>query len=772
MHGRKMGPHSVFDGLEHPAATQRVSFGPICRFSMPAKDFTCRINTALARLLRIKTSVVLLVAGLWCLSAHGADGSDPHHIDEVSRQSGSIQWDTDQTGAQQRQERYRVVVPMPDAFGQNVPRSAIASLVNGPKAVAAQTPPLTASPGNLLQNLLIAAALSFCAVLMIQKFVPGILMDLNRSLNPWSPSAASGKNLSAKVRAEEEAFGKFLETFRVGPPTSPSIDSTPRENPLNEFYAQVKKRLVTLRKFLRDIGRQSGDAGRQKLLANLRFEIGLLMDEAGFPEALPVWQLASALEGLVKQLAEHIKNATPSTLRTIDAGLTLLDHLSTPDLPPNLLAERPARFLVVDDDPISRQALSLSLKKAFGQPDLAVDGVTALAQASRHAYDVIFLDVQMPGMDGFELCTKIHNTVPNRLTPVVFVTCHSDFDARCKSTLSGGNDLMGKPFLTFEVCVKALTLAWEGRLGRNIRTPSQRPDPARDSMHRVPTVTDVACPAPDLTTALQPSPAAAPSPEMDPITDAFLDRLSKHLGPFRDLCQKALLASNEETRQNRLAEGFLRLNSWMIRNGAEPVHPAYQLGAALEGLFRKMLQDSRHATPSALDTMTTAVDLLSDLCVPGMKTDLAIHPPIHMLVVDDDLVTRRCIVGALQTAFNKADSVENGEAALALALEKPFDVIFLDVVMPGMDGFEVCSRIRDSVPNRTTPVVFVTGHADFDAHARMSRIGGDGLMGKPFLISEITVKALTFALRGRLDRLNAGALTADLNQPHSPVSVP
>jgi CheY-like chemotaxis protein len=70
-----------------------------------------------------------------------------------------------------------------------------------------------------------------------------------------------------------------------------------------------------------------------------------------------------------------------------------------------------------------------------------------------------------------------------------------------------------------------------------------------------------------------------------------------------------------------------------------------------------------------------------------------------------------------------------------------------------MDGFEVSSRIRDTVPNRATPVVFVTGQSDFDARAQMSRNGGNDLMGKPFLTSEITVKALTFALRGRLQQL-------------------
>ena len=540
-----------------------------------------------------------------------------------------------------------------------------------------------------------AAVFVFTGVLIVRRFAPHVLVDINQRFNPWAPAPAAGTDLSAKVRAEEEAFAEFLKAFRVGPAASPRADLPGKDGPVNEFYARAKERLVTQRKLLQDIGRESGDPARQKLLTNLHFEMGVLKDEAGFPEALPVWQAASALEGLLKQLTEKIRNVTPSTLRTVAGGLDLLDDLCVPGLPPDLLTDRPLRFLVVDDDLISRQALSLSLKKAFSQPDLAVDGETALAQAAAQAYDVIFLDVQMPGMDGFELCTKIRDTVPNRATPVVFVTVQSDFDARCKSTLSGGNDLMGKPFLTFEVTVKALTLALHGRLAGRARKPLPKPDPGRDPADSLATVTDGPRPVPSSTIATRPPLATPPLPETDEITDAFLTRASKHLGPLRELCQTILQTPDEETRQTLLVDGFLRINSLIPRPGPEVVHPAYQMSAALEGLFRKMLQNSRHATPSTLATVATAVDLLNDLCVPGMKADLAINPPIHMLVVDDDLVARRVIVGALQTAFKKPESAENGEAALALAQEKPFDVIFLDVVMPGMDGFEVCSRIRE-----------------------------------------------------------------------------
>ena len=196
------------------------------------------------------------------------------------------------------------------------------------------------------------------------------------------------------------------------------------------------------------------------------------------------------MEGLLKQFTEKIRNVTPSTLRTVAAGLDLLDDLCVPGLPPDLLKDRPLRFLVVDNDMISRQALAHSLTKAFSQPDFAVDGETALAQATKQAYDVTSSTCKCRAWMGSRSAQKFATPFPTVTTPVVFSTRQSDFDARCKSTLSGGSDLMGKPFLTFEVTVKALTLAFHGRLrGRNPE-PLPKLDQTRGIMDSSVTIMD------------------------------------------------------------------------------------------------------------------------------------------------------------------------------------------------------------------------------------------------------------------------------------------
>ena len=102
---------------------------------------------------------------------------------------------------------------------------------------------------------------------------------------------------------------------------------------------------------------------------------------------------------------------------------------------------------------LSAQAVSANGLHATGVEDPLI----ALAKLTKTPYDVIFLDVQMPGMTGFELCTKLRAMPLHAKTPVVFVTAMTDFQSRARSTLSGGNDLIGKPFLLMELAVKALS---------------------------------------------------------------------------------------------------------------------------------------------------------------------------------------------------------------------------------------------------------------------------------------------------------------------------
>src|SRR5262249_36058484 len=81
----------------------------------------------------------------------------------------------------------------------------------------------------------------------------------------------------------------------------------------------------------------------------------------------------------------------------------------------------------------------------------------ALQMLREKHYDLALLDIEMPGLDGFELCKQMRALPGYQKTPVVYVTAHSDFESRAKSILSGGNDLIAKPVFPLELAVKAVT---------------------------------------------------------------------------------------------------------------------------------------------------------------------------------------------------------------------------------------------------------------------------------------------------------------------------
>ena len=693
--------------------------------------------------------------------------------------------------AREQQDRFRLRVAIPDAVGEDVEAAFAASQGTGQSRISTTaTQPAVVQPLLFRWILLVAAVLLLAGMMAIRKFAPRLLPNLIPQLDLLEPAHTRAAHFSTKFRAEEEGATAFFTAFQAGPPTVPQPAALAASSPesgsigaannngfpvenraVQEFQTKAAKLILTQRNLLQEINRAADAAGRHKMLAALRWEMHVLKSEADLPELLPVWQIAFALEGLLKQLTDKLGNVTASALRTVAGGVDLLDDLCRSGLNPSRLTARPIKLLVVDNNSISRKAISRALKRAFNPPDLAEDAETALTLVAAQAYDVIFFDVQMPGADGFEFCSRIHETVPNYTTPVVFVTDQSDFDVRAQSTLNGGNDLIGKPFLTFEITLKAFTAALRGRLppcaqgagasrdadesdGLAPAFANTRPAVAEEAVFPEP-FTDSARVSQTLAEASRlnaESSTLAREPLPDELATACLTRASAEFGPVRDLFQAVFQTADPEARQGMLAEAYLRIHSFTPKANFATVHPVLLMSAALEGLLRKLLENPQNSTTSTLITVAAGLELLVDLCVSGLKSDLVTNPPIRILVVDDDPVARRAVTYALQMAFEKPESAASGAAALALAAEKPYDVIFLDVQMPGMDGFTVCSKIHETVLNRATPVVFVAGQSDFNVRTQMSRSGGSDFVSKPILISEITVKALTFALRGRIEK--------------------
>ena len=96
------------------------------------------------------------------------------------------------------------------------------------------------------------------------------------------------------------------------------------------------------------------------------------------------------------------------------------------------------RLLIVDDVPKNIQVAASILQKSGYQMAFAQDGQTALAQTETNRFDLILLDIMMPGMDGFEVCRRIKENPVNREVPIVFLTAKNDSESIIKGILNWG----------------------------------------------------------------------------------------------------------------------------------------------------------------------------------------------------------------------------------------------------------------------------------------------------------------------------------------------
>ncbi len=122
-----------------------------------------------------------------------------------------------------------------------------------------------------------------------------------------------------------------------------------------------------------------------------------------------------------------------------------------------------------------------------------------------------------------------------------------------------------------------------------------------------------------------------------------------------------------------------------------------------------------------------------------------------VLVVDDHPASRMTAVALLSVEGYDVFEAESGPAALTRIGETSPDVILLDVMMPGMDGFEVCRRLKQDERTRLIPVIFITALNDRRSRIKGIEVGGDDFLTKPFDHLELAARVKSLVRQKRLN---------------------
>src|ERR1700728_3025181 len=118
-----------------------------------------------------------------------------------------------------------------------------------------------------------------------------------------------------------------------------------------------------------------------------------------------------------------------------------------------------------------------------------------------------------------------------------------------------------------------------------------------------------------------------------------------------------------------------------------------------------------------------------------------------ILIVDDDASVRRALHTTLQTLGFSTSEASGGEEALELARTAPYDVVLLDVNMPGMDGLETCRQLRRLLPPMA--IMMLTVRDSEEDKVQALEAGADDYVTKPFHIRELTARVRSAVRRAQ-----------------------
>jgi CheY-like chemotaxis protein len=402
------------------------------------------------------------------------------------------------------------------------------------------------------------------------------------------------------------------------------------------------------------------------------------------------------------------------------------------------------KMLIIEDDQIVGSIYLRKFQSEGFQVELATDGEAGLAATLKSKPDVVILDLMLPKLSGVEVLKRIRAEPTTQKLPVVVLS-----NAYMSSLIQDARQAGANYCVIKANC-----------------TPRQLADIVNKTMGSIrpaspaPTAGPLPKPAPappvDSGLAAKPDTARVSTPAHDDaafqaeLRQTFLASAPADIAQMRALLQSLIKTEGDTARLPKLFDLYRKVHSLTSNSAVAAVSGVAKMSSALEALLKELYEKPKTLNASTLRTVAHTIDFLSVLLGHRSTEDSENLPPPNILVVDDEAISRRAVIYALEKAHLKCVSVEDPTVALKMLSENQFNLVFLDVDMPGMNGFELCTKLRTLPAHAKTPVVFVTGLTDFESRARSTLSGGNDLIAKPFLFMELAVKALSYVLKGQL----------------------
>ena len=386
------------------------------------------------------------------------------------------------------------------------------------------------------------------------------------------------------------------------------------------------------------------------------------------------------------------------------------------------------KILLIEDDQVVANVYRNKLAVEGYTAEVALDGETGLKVLLTFKPDLILLDLMLPGMTGVDVIKVVRSEEEFAKIPIIVFSNTYLTNLIQDAWRAGANKCLSKSNCTPKDVIEVVrnAIGGGGAMTQKAQTPSE---------------------------TAPPKPAVLPvendAEYQADLHKGFIENLPSTLHTLRAGMQALVKAENEMARLKQVYELYREVHTLTSNAGIAGLVQIAHMASAVEALLKEIYEKPKNITTSSIRTIAAAVDFLGFLFEKGTLPVRQEIPASKILVVDDEAISRRAIVYALEKAKLKSVNVEDPHQALQLLTDGDFELIFLDVDMPGMSGFELCAKLRLLPQHRKTPVIFVTSLNDFDNRTSSTMAGGNDFIGKPFLFIELTVKALIHVLRNK-----------------------
>jgi DNA-binding response OmpR family regulator len=393
------------------------------------------------------------------------------------------------------------------------------------------------------------------------------------------------------------------------------------------------------------------------------------------------------------------------------------------------------KVLIIEDDQVIANIYRNKFTVEGYQAEVAYDGESGLKTLRTFKPDIMLLDLVLPRMSGVDFIIKVRSEADFAKLPIIVFSNTYLTNMIQEAWKAGANKCLSKTNCTPK---DVLDIVRQTIGGEVVPQPAPKPDkPGKPGKPAAPAKPDF-------------SDIEGDTKFLSELRQTFIDSQPANLAALRAGLQNLIKANSETDQLKDIHELYRRTHALAGNAGLAGFTHVAHMSAALEALLKELYEKPKSINTSTLRTVAAAVDFLGHLFERGKRPDNPDPPPVNILVVDDEPISQRAVVYALEKAQLPSTSTADPNAALKLLTGTPYDLVFLDVDMPGMTGFELCTKLRAMPQYKKTPVVFVTALSDFDSRTSSMMAGGNDFIAKPFLFIELTVKALIHVLRAKL----------------------